>query len=582
MKNITKKTNIVAKHILQELLKPKVLYLFLFIFVLITLAYHSLSGKNILYGDGKEYILQTQSMIFDHSIKIDTTARKEYWNMTNPYGIRLWQTQPLVSITLTEQSQARGGFGGLYPDKFGNYRYYHYWLYSAIVSPIYYIFHIIDSTGRLEYLSFSIANFLLLLFAFWYAFKMNPRLPSIITLFLLLFTPIVAFVNLQHPEIFCFSLIFLAFSLLTNKKFKFLSPIFLGLAASMNAPIILFFPALFIIDLKNVDSCKLKKVYKLLLGYTIGLIIAISPLIYYMYYFNTPNVIAHIGLASIDNASISRVIDIFLNPFIGAVFFFPMLFFLLPECIKKENWLIFCLLSTSVIAATWLATSTANFNSSQIGTVNYILWLLAPLWYFLFKNMPQSFAIKPRGYIAAACLILSIILIMYFKTYKLLHSDITTFLGTQRAQPEIAKLFRISNYFGDPELLAENILTKELRSPSDFNDVYVWDLGHDSYIWIFPESTIQKSLPLIFTSKEPENVKFNASPKQTLNFDIKDNLITLNLYNNAVKMHKHPVFGNYLIIKSKGNVSTISENQSFITIRTRSNNIKNVKKFYQY
>ena len=550
-----------------------------FTFIIIMLAYYSLSVKKNLYGDGKEYILQTQSIVFDHSIKIDTTTRKEYWNKTNPYGVRLWQTAPPVSTNLTEQSQARGGFGGLYPDRFGNYRYYHYWLYSAIVSPLYYAFHIVDSTGHLEYLSFRVINLFLLILFFCIAFKMNQKLTTLITLLLLLCTPFIPYSNWQHPEIFCFTLIFIAFSIVTNKKLKVLSPICLGMAASMNAPIVLFFPALLIIDLKNVGSWKIRPICKLVLGYAIGAIIALSPLVYYLYYFNIPNIIAHIGLASIDNASISRVFDIFFNPCIGAIFFFPMLFLLLPTCIKKDNWLIFILLSISVFAATWLASSTANFNAGQIGTVRYTIWLLAPLWYFLFKNIPESFIIKPRGYIVAAGLILNIIFIIYFKTYKFVGSDIKRFSGTQRAQTEVGNIFRVSGYTGDLEILVENIVGKELAHPSRFDDVYVWDLGHDSYIWVFPESTIQNDLPIVFISKETEKVKFEASPKQIINFDIKDHFITLNLSKESIKMHNHPVFGNYLIIKSKGNVSTILRNQSY---KTRSNKIKQVEKFYQY
>ncbi len=579
MKNIAETAIIKAVNLLKNFSTKTVIYLFLFAFVLLTLAYQSLFGKNILYGDGIEYILQTQSIVFDHSIKIDTAARKEYWNETNPYGVRLWQTAPPVSTNLTEQSQARGGFGGLYPDRFGNYRYYHYWLYSAIVSPVYYVFHVFSSSGTLEYLSFRFINCSLLMLFLLFSFKMSPYSTTLITLFLLLFTPLIPYSSWQHPEIFCFALIFIAFSILENKKISILSPILLGLAASMNAPIILFFPVLFIINFKNVGSMQVRPICKLLAAYAIGSIIAISPLIYYIYYFNTPNVIAHIGLASIENASISRVIDLFINPCIGAIIFFPMLFFILPSCLKKDNWLIFSLIFTSVIAASWLATSTSNFNSGQIGTVRYIAWLLAPLWYFLFKNIPKSFAVKPEGYIAASGLILSILFIIYFKTYKISCSETVPFAGTKRARQEVANIFRISGYLGDPEILAENILGKEIADPSHFNSVYLWDLGQNSYIWIFPECTIKKTLPLIFISNTPEKVKFNLSPKQIIDFDIKDHFITVNLYNNRVKMHNHPVFGNYLIIKSKGEVSTILRNQPY---RTRSDRINQVQKFYQY
>jgi len=111
--------------------------------IAVIVVYAGLSGPHILHGDGREYILQTQALVFDHALRIDTEARREYWNHTNPHGITLQEADPPAatpSTALTESSQAGGGFGGLYPDRFGHYPYYHFWAYSAVVAPVYPIF----------------------------------------------------------------------------------------------------------------------------------------------------------------------------------------------------------------------------------------------------------------------------------------------------------------------------------------------------------------------------------------------------------------------------------------------------------
>jgi hypothetical protein len=160
--------------------------------------YAALTGPNTLHGDGCEYILQTQGIVFDRTLTIRPEARKDYWNRTNPYGVRRGGTRPPAKV-LSESSQSGGGFGGLYPDRFGNYRYYHFRAYSAAVAPVYIPFHLLDSSGSLEYLSFRFVNVCLLLGFFFLAYRQRPQWTTLAILGFLLFSPLVPYCEWQHP-----------------------------------------------------------------------------------------------------------------------------------------------------------------------------------------------------------------------------------------------------------------------------------------------------------------------------------------------------------------------------------------------
>jgi hypothetical protein len=531
-----------------------------------------LSGQHIIHGDGREYILQTQAIVFDGTLKIDTDARRDYWNESNPYGIELGDVRPPAKH-LTEATQAGGGFGGLYPDRFGQYRYYHFWTYSAVVAPVYVLFHHIDRSGSLEYFSFRFVNVCLLLVFFLMAFREGPHWPTIVILALLLFSPLIPYCDWQHPELFCMTFVFGAFLLATRQQGALAAPLVLGLAASMSPPILLFFPALIVSTMRSTDVGRVRAFWKLAACYVSGGLIALSASAYYFYYFGTPNVIAHIGLASLHNASVSRSLDVFVSPFVGVLFFFPMALLLLPASVTRKSWIEVVSVTVCVFLATWLCTATSNLNAGQVGTVRYATWLLAPIWYVLFRHIPTRYSLSLRGWTLSIATGLSVLAVVSLKTYRLLDKDIRRFGGAWRAQPEVATLVRILPFESDAEIVVENILGKELARPSMFRDVYMWDLRHDKYLWVFPERSLEQHRPVIFWTSEPDEILFRAIPTQEVDWTVKGNLVTVRLADTLPRMKIHPVLGRYLTLRSKGRITRILKNHSF---RIRSDHVEQV------
>ncbi|HAS82221.1 MAG TPA: hypothetical protein DCS43_05995 [Verrucomicrobia bacterium] len=549
-------------------MNAKLLRSVLFLIVLMGAAYYGLRGRHILHGDGKEYILQTQAIVFDGTLSINTAARKDYWNRTNPYGIVLGDARAPAS-TLSEATQAGGGFGGLYPDRSGHYRYYHYWAYSAVVAPVYALFHGIDPSGSLEYFAFRFVNVGFLLLLFGLIARQNPGGPTLAVLALLLFSPLIPYCDWQHPEIFCLSLVLASFHLSSNGKAA--SPLPLGLAASMNPPILLFFPCHLFLVLRSGVPRRTRDLCRLAAGYLLGGLFAVSSGVYFLYHFGTPNVISSIGMASLENASLGRMLDIFINPFVGAVYFFPMLFLLIPACLSRKT-LIPCLaVFASVLLAAWLASSTSNLNAGQVGTIRYAVWLIAPLWVCPLRDLPERFSRSPRGWLVYAGLVLSFLLVAFLGTNKLLRKDIRKFGGAWRAQPEVAAIVRLSGYLGDTEIAVENILGKELDRPSFFRGVYLWDLGHGDCLWIFSERSLSRQRPVVFRLATPGDIAFRASPGQPLDWTVQGDVVTLRAFQHP-RLHKHPLLGNYLTLRSKGAISAILKNQP-ISIRSETMSI---------
>lgn len=539
--------------------------------------FHGLSGRHTIHGDGKEYILQAQSIAFDGTLLINTGTRRDYWNQTNPYGIELGDTRQAAE-SLSEASQAGGGFGGLYPDRFGDYRYYHYWAYSAVVAPVYLLLHLLDGSGNLEYLSFRVVNVCLLLAFFLLAFRESPHWPALAILFLLLFSPLIPYCDWQHPELFCLTLVFAAFFLATHPKGSLASAPLLGLAASMNPPILLFLPSLALVTIRPLDLRQPRPLWKLAASYMIGTVIGLSSSMYFFYYFGTPNVIAQIGLASLRYASVSRALDIFFSPLVGAFFFFPALLLLHPACVRRGNWINVLVSAACVFLAAWFASATSNLNSAQVGTVRYATWLLAPLWYTLFRHIPARFSLSLGGVAMGTALALSTAMVFVFKYDRLLRKDIVPFGGAWRAQPEVAAMVRMLPYESDAEIVVENILGYELVHPTRFRDVYIWDLGADHYLWLFSERALMRQHPVVLQTTEPNAFRVRAKPTQRVNCNMDGNIATLQVTDPPPEMRIHPVLGKYLLLRSRGRITQILKNQLF---HIRSDGIEQVDAFDQ-
>lgn len=489
------------------------------------------------YGDGREYIIQTQAIVLDRSLAIHTGDRSRYWNQTDPFGIALGK-------------EAGEGFGGLYRDLFGEYRYCHFWLYSLFAAPIYAIIHLLSSNNHYEYHSFRILNCILFILPLWIVWKEGASCRKLISFLLLLITPLSGYLQWAHSEIFCFSLCFLSFYLISHKRLKFSAPILLALGAAQNIPLALFFPIhLLFFYRKNRSDCLSWKIYCV---YFISILFPVGNLMYWKYYFGVWSIYDLLGAASLSYITVAKVSALFFSPMIGAVYFYPFLFFLLPSRMNKENFFVLLSLLISIISVAALSASTNNLFSAQIGAVRYAAWFLAPLvWVMLNDDWMPIQAKQERSEYAGVCVSLAIILI--FHTQNLLYGDFYRFVPWVSNNREVRELYRLTHYEDDPEVLAENISHEDLHVPYNFKGVYILKLGDHTSLWLVSKRALEKMSYFRFASESIISV--SASPMQ--------NVITCEhrecsmQRSKFINFYHHPVFGHYAYLWINGDFDSI-------------------------
>jgi len=447
--------------------------------------WHTIPAPDNLHGDAREYILQAQAIVLEQSIRIDPVALQDYWNRTNPYG-KILNEVPPPQKELNYHTQAGGGFGGLYPDKYEHYRYYHYWMYSLIVAPLYALFHLLIPGGSFEYQAFRVMNILFLCLPFVLLWQRARTLPVLILSAFVMVTPLIGYTEWQHPELFCFCMIILAFWAVDLKRHSWQAPLWMGIAATQNIPIIFFFVPLIVLHLKTHGFLNNKKRFHLVTVYLAGGLLAISPMVYNLYYFGVVNVITSVGLADFSYASWSRVGHLFFSPMVGALWAFPVCFFAIPSAVRRKNRLFILVSILSIVAAAWLCTTTRNFNSSQIWSLRYTVWLLAPLWFIVLNGDGQLSVIRisMRSAIFMGEVLLILGVVQLFWSWPLGEKDLRGYLGCERSGIGVNAIYRLLHYPEEVEVLTENIQAREIKHPNQFKGIYLWEINEGQYVGI--------------------------------------------------------------------------------------------------
>jgi hypothetical protein len=504
-----------------------------------------LAGKHIIHGDGTEYILQTQAIAFHGRLQINTTELREYWNRTNPYGVTL-PVPAAPNRLLTESAQAGGRWGGLYPDRTGAYRYYHFWAYPLAAAPVYLLLHRLAG-APFEYHAFRILNWLLLLSPFIAAWTRRRRWMLAAILALSLFSPLVPYTDWQHPELFCFWLIFFAFWLAASKKGFWWSPLLLGIATAQNIPIGLLFPLHFF-HLWRHHEKEMRSSPLLALGaYGLAAGVAGGSLLYWQHHFGCFNPIAALGLADMKYAGLGRVCDIFFSPTVGAAWLYPTLFLFMPLMLRRRDVPLVAMALVTAAGMAYLASATRNFNAGQVGSLRYAVWIFAPLWYFLLAaDHPENPHRKAvRTALVAIAVAANILMIVAFKYDRLVKKDIRRTGGAWRGIPEVAAIYAALPYNDDIEITVETILGHELAHPSLFRGVYIWNLGPHASRWVIARQGMTNAMPVEWKTATP--IAYRTIPAGNTLFQFTNGMARLVIPPNA-RYKEHPYLGKYITV----------------------------------
>lgn len=516
-----------------------------FVVVLIAATFTLLSGRHSVHGDGVEYILQTQAIALHGTLRIVPADLLDYWNRTNPYDIALLPPRP-PSPVLSEDAQAGGNWGGLYGDRFGAYRYYHFWAYSLCVAPVYWLLH--HTLGApFEYHAFRILNTVCLLAPFILAWRRRRSVWLAVILLLGLCSPLVPYADWQHPELFCFSVMVLSFWLAGTARHFLWSPLLLGIAAAQNVPIGLCFPFHGLLLWRSHGAEVRARPWVTLGAYGLALFLPLGSLFYWHHAFGVFNVIAAVGLADFKYASLGRVGDLFFSPAVGAVWLYPTVFLSIPWAIGKRGLLLLAGALVTMAGMALVASATRNFNADQVGSLRYAVWILAPLWFLVLNSEPCDRDACRRWLTGCAivALVANVLMIGAFKYDRLFRKDARRMAGAFRKGPEVAAVYAATHYNDDVEILVENILEHELRRRERFGGVYLWNLGPRSAVCVIAGT----GLPAAALAEwlVPGRFNYTTEPRGQDVFQFTNGLARLVLPPGAV-FREHPYLGPYITV----------------------------------
>jgi len=153
---------------------------------------------------------------------------------------------------------------------------------------------------------------------------------------------------------------------------------------------------------------------------------------------------------------------------------------------------------------------------------------------------------------------LSLFLVLYFRTYELFGKNSDRFGGRWRARPEVARLVRIMPYQDDAEILVENIIGYHLPTPGHFRGVYVWDLGHETCLWVLSGDAIRRDRPILIHVENPDPFSVTVKPRQVVPLEVRDDMVRIRVPDEVDQYH-HPVLGDYLVLRTQGKILGIQD-----------------------
>ena len=238
--------------------------------------------------------------------------------------------------------------------------------------------------------SFQITNALLFIIMIWLLyFKLKlPTSQKNALILLLIFNPILYYIDWTHPEVFTYVFVVLSLMFYHNKQYK-LFYLLMAIASWQNPPVI--FLALLVYAVKFFRYLK-EKDYKNILGDGFALSVFLIPMIFYFYNYGVLNLIAAKGFSSIKYISFIKVWDLYFGLQHGMVLFSSIVliaFFwlLLKKLIIKKFTTTDILYVLSILAMSIIVTTAPNWNCGMNFVIRYSLWIYAFIVYFVAINL---------------------------------------------------------------------------------------------------------------------------------------------------------------------------------------------------
>lgn len=435
------------------------------IFTCITIFLMAFIIQPEMYGDGREYMLMTESFQNHFSPQL---LKDDIVKATEDYKFEF------------ELNRDDGEYPfGFFTSNTEKTYSYHFWLYSLLVLPIKFILKIINSN---QLRCFQIFNALIYIASLWYTYikYKGSKQNKFFLIMLFMINPALYYIVWTHTEVFTFSLVCISLVMYSNKEYE--KAIFtVSVAAMQNQPIIflggMYFVDYFINKYNDEKRIKLREYLFETVKKGVFFIPFFIPLIFYYFNFGTFSLIASSGYVTFDGM-IKKVSSLFFDLNQGMLPFIPiviiMYFVILVLGIAKFNFK--CILNiVTVIVIMLFCSLQLNWNPGEAGIMRYNVWVIPILVYFIISLKDQ--VIQNRIEIANKLIIISIILnciiIISTGSFKYKYSNVE-FNPVSKYVLDFAP----GLYNPQEEIFAERALGYEGYSEKDFPIFYLDSLGN--------------------------------------------------------------------------------------------------------
>ncbi|WP_028553091.1 hypothetical protein [Paenibacillus sp. UNC451MF] len=345
----------------------KLLIIFSILLILLSL-YH----KPNRYGDGWEYFGMTLSFVNHFTPDLKKEDIEIIHSTALQYNI---DTNIIKSID----------YSGYFKDLSGDYYSYHFWFYSLLCTPVFFLLKIFHMN---TFKVFQVTNSIFIIIMFWWILNKNSfSIKKKIWLVLAsILSPIWLYLPWSHPEVFSYVFLFIGIIELYEKRL--INSIVLISLASLQNPAISIIVACII--LFHIYSSK--RLDKKFIIMSLCSCIVLIPYLFYFINYRQFNIIASSGYASSSLITINKILSIFFDLNFGMILFIPVILigfiWLLFRLNKEAIFWAIILLMLSTICATQ-----ANWNSGMMYINRYSVWMI-PIILISTMNYFGNFKIK--------------------------------------------------------------------------------------------------------------------------------------------------------------------------------------------
>jgi len=340
------------------------------LFAVVLLSFYSRFDASI-YGDGCEYIVQTEGWQTQGFPRLDAQVLGNIF-IKNPELKQNPQFAGMAFFIATAPVSPTSGYAGFLYTKQGTIVGYHAPLYTACVMPIKYLLEKTGDSGLKAFTLFNLGMLLMLWAYILFAFRGNKTLKLFLCLFLF-FSPVLLYLRWPHPEVFTITLCAGALLAFYDKRLK-LSLILIALASVQNPPLIILILLPLHAYLPELKSIRLSR----FMIFIPVLLIFISPYLYFYLLFGHPNMIAYLNGAGTEYINAARIFDFFLDVNQGMVVgwlwamgaFLYVLIFKMSR-LKPVHVIIYIIILSGI---TLMVSMTSNWNMGQAGMSRYSAW----------------------------------------------------------------------------------------------------------------------------------------------------------------------------------------------------------------